>query len=180
MRLCTGFSFVSFHRFLQHFHLQLFLFLCVFFAHFIYGRLIFLLLYQYLSLADPFDRMQVWLFFLYLCRLIFICLPLSVPIKVALSSLYAVSHPCLGLHSCCYSLAGSFQFFFNFAPRSRPLCLFIRLAGVQGSGVFFPLAFLPCLYLSDGSLSVSYHFYGSYPAYRCYAVLLLLVVGSFW
>ena len=55
--------------------------------------------------ANPIDRMQFWLFFLYLCRLILLRWPLSVHTMVTLSSLFAVSHTCLGLPSCCYSFA---------------------------------------------------------------------------
>ena len=51
MRLYASSSFVSFHRFVRDFHLQLFLFLSSFLAHCTYGRFIFILLYQSLSLC---------------------------------------------------------------------------------------------------------------------------------
>ena len=85
--------------------------------------------------ADPFDRMRAWLFFLYLCRLIIIRLPLPVHVKVTLSSFYAVSQTCLGLPSCCYSFVGSFEFsslaasfvIYSYAPLSLRLSLSFRL-----------------------------------------------------
>ena len=78
------------------------------------------------SFADPDDRMRIWLFFLYLCQHI-IRLPLSVQIMIALSSMYVVSQACHGLPSCCYSLAGSFESLFTYAPQSHHLYLSFHL-----------------------------------------------------
>ena len=82
MRLCAGSSFISIMRFLWDFPLQLFVFFVRLLAHCNYSRLIFLLRYLSLSLTNRVDRMQVWLFFLYICRHLFIRFPLSVEVKL--------------------------------------------------------------------------------------------------
>ena len=73
MRLSASSSFVSFNRFLWGCPL-LFLFLLMATSYFFYFT-------DLCPFADPFDRMWVWLFFLYLCRLLIICLPLTVHVR---------------------------------------------------------------------------------------------------
>ena len=77
MRLCASSSFISFPRFFQDV-----LFDSI--SSFSFLRVLLMAAYYFFyftvlcPFVDPFDRMWVWLFFFYLCRLILIRLPLPV------------------------------------------------------------------------------------------------------
>ena len=91
MRLCASSSFISFPRFFQD---VLFTSL----SSFSFLRLLFMAAYYFFyftilcPFADPFDRMRVWLFFLYLCRLILLSLPLPVLVGSLVIVLCGLSH----------------------------------------------------------------------------------------
>ena len=133
--------------------------------------------------------MWVWLFLLYLCRLIIIHLPLSIHIMDTLSSLYAVSQTSLRLSSCCYSVEESFVFFFILGGLFRvflPVChnliascfLFVWACELDSWIFLFPLAFLSCRCLSHGFSQWHTTYAVRGPLATSHAALLRLFVGS--